>query len=189
MRAVFIGKIDNLRGLDMVVRALSRPPARSVRLTVIGDRFDLPRIRALAAEEGVGERISFVGWMPNAKVHAYLMSFDVGLVPHAVNELTQTTIPNKLFDYMAAGLCVLSSPLRPVAEIIEQEKCGEVVAFDLDAWARAFAEVAAAPERRMHMGLRGRDAVMARYNWEQAAMEAIETVSALVGQHRRTREG
>ena len=57
LRAVFIGKIDNLRGLDMVVRALSRPPARSVRLTVIGDGFDLPRIRELAAE-GVGDRIA-----------------------------------------------------------------------------------------------------------------------------------
>ena len=115
------------------------------------------------------------------------MSFDVGLVPHAVNELTQTTIPNKLFDYMAAGLCVLSSPMRPVAEIIEQEKCGEVIAFDPDAWARAFADFAASPERRLHMGSRGREAVMARYNWERAAMEAIETVSALVGEQRRTR--
>ena len=189
LRAVFIGKIDNLRGLDMVVRALSRRAARSVRLTVIGDGFDLPRIRALAAEEGVSDRISFVGWMPNTEVHAYLMRFDVGLVPHAVNELTQTTIPNKLFDYMAAGVCVLSSPMRPVAEIVEQEKCGEVVAFDPDAWARAFAELAAAPDRRRQMGSRGRAVVLARYNWERAATEAIETVSALLGRHRRNHEG
>ena len=79
--------------------------------------------------------------------------------------------------------------MRPVAEIIEQERCGEVVAFDPDAWARAFAGLAASPDRRLHMGLRGREAVMARYNWERAAMEAIETVSALVGEYRLTRGG
>ena len=55
---------------------------------------------------------------------SFRRTMDVGLVPHHADEAWNTTIPNKLFDYMAAGLPVISSDARPCARILRSTGAG-----------------------------------------------------------------
>jgi glycosyltransferase involved in cell wall biosynthesis len=99
----------------------------------------------------------------------------VGLVPHHATESWNTTIPNKLFDYMAAGLAVITSDAAPAARVVRETGAGAVYPHeDPEALAIVFAEMASAHVRGAY-GRCGRDAIRDRYHWELDAerMEAL----------------
>jgi len=92
---------------------------------------------------------------------------DIGVLPNHSNEAWNTTIPNKLFDYMAEALPVLSSSVAPFARIVRETHAGEV--FEAGN-ARSLADAIrrlSDPDRRAACGAAGRRAVLERYHWER----------------------
>ncbi len=74
--------------------------------------------------------------------------------------------PNKLFEYMSAGLPVIASHFPLWRSIVERDRCGMLVdPRDATAIAKAIDWVLTHPEEAEAMGRRGRDAVAATYNW------------------------
>jgi teichuronic acid biosynthesis glycosyltransferase TuaH len=67
-----------------------------------------PRVRALAARGGV----AVLGPRPYPLAPAYLQSFDVGVIPFRAHDpFVQGINPNKVYQYLAAGLPVVTTPL------------------------------------------------------------------------------
>src|SRR5262249_55767841 len=105
---------------------------------------------------------------------------DVGLVPHNATESWNSTIPNKLFDYMAAGLAILTSDARPAARVVNQTRCGLVYPHrDADALAEAIVSLCDPELRRQH-GQNGRRAIAETYNWETDASRLELALQAAV---------
>ncbi len=53
--------------------------------------------------------IKFIGRKPFQEIPSYLAAFDIGIVPHVVNEFTDSMNPLKIYEYLAAGLNVVST--------------------------------------------------------------------------------
>ena len=177
LRLIYLGILDNVRGLDMVLQALARSP--EVQLTLVGDGPERPALESLARALGVAARVTFRGWMGGPARLEALWTADVGLIPHRVSYFTQTTEPNKLFDYMLCALPVLSTPLAPVATVINAERCGMIADPSPEAWAAAITALAADRDASASMGARGRRAVLERYNWERESRQVLDAVAAL----------
>ena len=80
--------------------------------------------------------------------------------------------PNKLFEYMSAGLAVIASHFPLWREIVEDARCGMCVdPLDAAAIAAAMRRLADGDEAA-EMGRRGREAVPSRFNWDSEAPEA-----------------
>lgn len=177
VEVIYLGLLEAPRGIGVLIEAARRchEAGVPVALTLIGDGRERPAFEQQARENGLGpEVIRFMGYLPNQKALELLQSADVGVVPHIANESWNSTIPNKLFDYMAAGLAVLSSDAKPAARIVRQTGAGEVYpATDAGALAAAL-ERMRDPEVRARHGAAGREAVRSTYNWEMdaARMEA-----------------
>ncbi|HST68361.1 MAG TPA: glycosyltransferase [Solirubrobacterales bacterium] len=94
-----------------------------------------------------------------------LRGADIGLIPYAINDLTRSVFPMKVYEYLAAGLPVLATPL-PALEGVEGIET--VVSADelVDAAERDL--VVDAPE-----GRRERSLAAASHSWE-ARIEEIE---------------
>ena len=89
--------------------------------------------------------------------------------------------PNKLFEYMAAGIPVVASHFPLWREIIEGEKCGLVVD------PHSPQEIGAAiqwlldnPEEAEAMGRRGATAIAEKYNWETQGTKLVELYKSLI---------
>jgi glycosyltransferase involved in cell wall biosynthesis len=95
-----------------------------------------------------------------------LRGADIGLIPYAINDLTRSVFPMKVYEYLAAGLPVLATPL-PALDGVEAI---ETVGSAEELVAAAERELAAdSPEVRQ---ARSRDA--ASHSWE-ARLEEIES--------------
>lgn len=126
--------------------------------------------------------VKFCGWVPEDRKYEVLMNGDIGLLLHKVCDLTQHTVPNKLFDYMCVGLPVLATPLRPVARIIELENCGLIVDEDAKAIADGMKKLVTSVQLRRMYGRNGYDAVYAKYTWDSEAKKIVDSVNAMVRQ-------
>jgi glycosyltransferase involved in cell wall biosynthesis len=110
--------------------------------------------------------IHLVGPRPASDLPQVLRGADLGLIPYAINELTRSVFPMKVYEYLAAGLPVLATPLPALAGV----EGIVTVASAADLVAACERELAAdTPERR-----RERSRVAASHSWE-ARIEEIET--------------
>ena len=180
---IYVGRVEKLRGLDLILRSMPYilKESNEVKLLIVGDGFDRTRMEDLVSELGIKDHVVFTGWIDFHKVPAWIKKADVGIIFNHVNEFTNTTIPNKLFDYMALGLPVLATDMKPVRRIVEQEKCGVIVPLNssYEAVADTILELKNSPEKRIEMGKNGRNAVLRRYNWDVEFREVLSTFDRL----------
>ena len=89
--------------------------------------------------------------------------------------------PNKLFEYLAAGLPVVASHFPLWREIIEGARCGLVVdPRDSGAIASAIDWLLAHPAEAEAMGARGREVVRQRLNWSQEEAALLECYARIL---------
>ena len=91
---------------------------------------------------------------------------------------TNTTVPNKLFDYMACGLPVVASDAIPLKRIITEENCA--VAFrsgDSKDLTRAIWEVYCS---KVDYGENGKKAAMTKYNWQIEETRLLNVVLRMI---------
>ena len=178
----YLGVVEVSRGLDLAVEAVAllRDRGHAVHLDVVGYGRDVEFCRGRARDLGLGDReVTFHGYVPHERALELVSRADVGLLPHRTHEMWNTTIPNKIFDYMAAGLPVVTADAVPFARIVRETGAGEVFASGrTDELARAV-ERFLDPEERERCGLAGRRAVIAKYNWERDAERLLECIEGL----------
>lgn len=165
----YLGLLEAPRGLGVVIDAVARCVARNVplHLTVIGSGRERERFERQAAALGLGpDVIKFHGYVQNAEALRLVSQADVGIVPHQATESWNTTIPNKLFDYMAAGLAIITSDAKPAARIVKETGTGEVYHWGSPDELADAIERLQDPALRAACGDRGRAAIRDRYNWE-----------------------
>lgn len=110
--------------------------------------------------------------MPNI-----LQTCDVGLIAYG-RDLGVDSLPNRLFEYMAAGLAIIAPTYaREIAKIINAEKCGVLVDFENPAEiAQAMIKLRKEPQMCREMGKRAREAFLQRHNWETEVCPVIERI-------------
>ncbi|HXC24639.1 MAG TPA: glycosyltransferase, partial [Gemmatimonadaceae bacterium] len=179
---VYIGIMEVGRGLLESIDAIARLRDRGhpVRLRVIGSGRDDALMHSRAASLGLGkEYVEFLGYVQHDEALKIVAAADVGLIPHRKCEAWDTTIPNKLFDYMGAGLPVVSSNAEPCARIVTQTGVGEVFrSNEPDDLADALMRLLD-PTRRAMFSDAGRRAIQSRYNWEQDSAVLLAIVDVM----------
>lgn len=167
-KIIYIGYLTGSRGLQTVIQGmplvLRRDP--NVRLIIVGNGKSEAELRSLVKENGVEGEVIFAGWIDNQQLPAFVSSCEVGLIPHYRCGLWNHTVPNKLFDYMAAGKPVLSSNVPPIHRIVEETGCGLTYrdTSPMDFCDRVL-ELSLSPGLLEKMGAMGKAAVKAKYNW------------------------
>ena len=85
-----VARLDQRKGHDMVIRALARlgDLARDVVYLVVGKGREEPRLRRLASELGVEDRVVFVGYVPDEDLPRYYALCDVFVMPNRITKGT-----------------------------------------------------------------------------------------------------
>lgn len=176
LKLVFIGLVDQFRGLELILEALSYlDKDANFQLTIIGDGPYLSHIQKVARQNGLDNNIEYKGWISEGK-YQELLNHHLGLIPHVDCELTQSTMPNKSFDYMSVGLPFITTDLRPISNLVRECKCGWVVPHDPLAIADLLNDVVTNPEEMYLRGQNGYKSVVKKYNWEYLSKEVFSLV-------------
>lgn len=167
---VFAGAFRSWHGAHQLAHAVARLQARgyrAFRAVFVGDGPELPRVRAAA--EGTAGTV-FTGALPHDRMPATLAAADIGVAPfdvgaHEPLRLAFYWSPLKIFEYMAAGLPVVTPRIDRLAALVAHGR--EAVLYDADvpeALAEALLLLRDGAVRRA-MGRAARARVEAEYSW------------------------
>jgi glycosyltransferase involved in cell wall biosynthesis len=125
--AVYFGAITRNRGLAPALRALALVP--ELRMRFVGPEAwgYGGELRQLAAELGVADRLQILDPVPPEQAASVLADADLGLAliePACLSY--RMTLPNKLYEYVAAGVPVLSSGVPVLAGEVRRHELGLV---------------------------------------------------------------
>jgi glycosyltransferase involved in cell wall biosynthesis len=175
---VFMGSFRAWHGVTDGVRAALRliDAGHDLRMTLIGDGPERAAAEALAAPHA--GRFHFMGAIPYTQVPAELARADLGLAPFttaphpALRAAGFFWSPLKIYEYMAAGLPVVTADIPPLSTVIRDGQEGALYPEgDLGALAAAIARVLADPAAALAMGNSARERVVARYSWQRHCEE------------------
>jgi glycosyltransferase involved in cell wall biosynthesis len=158
-RIGFVGNIAEWVDLDLIERLARLRPEWS--FVFVGD-YKAQRMRP---REG---NIHWLGYRPYERVPAYVRAFDVCIIPFVDSKLTRSVDPLKLYEYLAAGKPVVSTPLPRAADF------GDLVR--VASGPEAFASAIAGALSSTHEERERRVAAARRNGWSLRVAEMVSLI-------------
>lgn len=166
LRAIYQGAMGPGRLLGDLFAAAER--ATDTELTIRVSNLDLEQLRREVRERGLADRIVVLDPVSPTSLVEALAGYDVGLIinrPTSRND--ELVFPNKLFEYMMAGLAVVVPALPTLAAFVDENAIG--VTFppgDAAALGEALGRLAADRPQVERMRRTARSLALERFNAE-----------------------
>ncbi len=127
--ALYVGALTTGRGLELSIMALNRLQDVRLRLVGPGRPAYLDELAALADREGVSDRVEFAGAVSSGELIEAISEASVGLaLIQPICLSYRMSLPNKVFEYVAAGLPVLGSDLPAIGPLVSEHGIGLLAA-------------------------------------------------------------
>lgn len=186
IKVVYLGLLEVPRGINELIDAIKQLHDAGYveyQALIVGAGRDEQLFHERAKSLGLSpEALKFFGRLPHEEALAVVGLGDIGVIPHHATDSWNTTIPNKLFDYMAVGIPVVSSDTRPCSAVLEETGAGRTFragdAADLASELLRYRAL----DVRAAAGRAGVAAVRAGYNWEADSMRLNAVVQRMVNQ-------
>ncbi len=167
----FIGTFGPWHGAEVLARAVRPVAVRlpEAHVLFIGDGSGMPGVREILARDGMQDRVSLVGLIPQDEAPNYLAACDILVSPHVGNKDGSPFFgsPTKLFEYMAMGRGIVASDLDQIGEVLSHGKTAWLVKpGDSDALAEGMMRLGTDAELRRALGEAAREEVVAKHTWK-----------------------
>lgn len=107
----YMGSFFYFSGLPEVLGEFAKTKDESLKLLLIGGGEQEQELRNLAKKLGIAERVKFTGFVGFADLPKYLGAADVAINSMQRTLVSNAAFPNKVLQYMASGLPVVSTDL------------------------------------------------------------------------------
>ncbi|HEY6295525.1 MAG TPA: glycosyltransferase [Streptosporangiaceae bacterium] len=180
-----VGEVSTLvpyEGIGTLLEATKLLRERNVKVKalIVGDGPERAALQRQAAALGLGEAAIFTGRVPAAKVREYHALLDVFVVPRTPDRVCQLVTPLKPVEAMASGLCVVTSEVRALAEIIKPDMTGALtMPQDPVALADSLELLLCSPDIRRKLGDNAREWVARDRTWAHNAARYREAYALL----------
>lgn len=174
----YTGHLYHGKGAEHVLAVAQACPEFDFHL-VGGTERDLARWQE---RTDLPDNLTLHGYRPHAEIPAYLIAFDVVLLPNQLEvhscggsqDIGRWTSPLKLFEYMAARRAIICSDVPVLQEIADHEVNMLVCRHDsAEDWAVALRRLARDTQLRERLGAEARTQLEARYSWQARAQRVI----------------
>jgi len=163
----YVGGITTLRGIKEMITAVDYVGKNYSPILELAGSFSTRELEHDVRSMSGWKLVNYSGWLTRQEVSQLLGSTRAGLVLfHPVPNHIEAQ-PNKMFEYMAAGLPVIASDFPLWRKIIDGSGCGLLVdPMNPEAIAEAMSWVLEHPIEAAEMGRRGKEVVRSKYNWD-----------------------
>lgn len=123
---LYQGAVNLGRGLELAIRSMAFLDGAELHIAGTGDIHS--QLVRLVEESGLSDRVRFLGRIPFGQLAHITGSASIGLsIEEDLGLNYRHALPNKLFDYIHAGIPVLVSDLPAMRSVVEEHGVGEVL--------------------------------------------------------------
>jgi len=151
--------------IDSIPYVLSRYPNTLFLVTKKGDLLSY----FTRMSKYYVKNVEFFFFSDREKLMRFLQSCDIGLITNIPSRANKIDMPSKLFEYMAAGLPVVTNETGGWTTIIKRNNIGIVTRNDPKEFAESIIFLIENPEERIRMGKKALELVKEVFNWDKSA--------------------
>lgn len=177
---LYLGGMSKIRGtyelIKVFTRVIKKYPEWKLYLvgTIMPASFDR-EIEKLIEKSNIRQHIKLIPWVSFEEKEKYSKQASIGVVTYLPYANNISCLPNKLFEYMSAGLPVIASNFPLYKEVVEGSACGITVdPANIKEVAKAIEYLIKRPEKARKMGENGKRAVLEKYNWENESKKLLK---------------
>lgn len=165
--------INVQRGAEEAVEAMQY--LDNVLLLIVGGGDVLPLLKKMVQELSLQKKVKFVSRQTPENLAGYTANADIGLtIDKDTNINYRFSLPNKLFDYIYAGVPVLATPLVELKNIIQQYEIGDFIDNHDPEHIAAKIKSMLLDETRLALFKKNTEKAAAELNWENEKNTLIE---------------
>lgn len=181
-RFVFIGRLVDLKAVDIAVEATAR--VADAELDIVGDGPMMQSLKALVESMNLGQRVRFHGWLQSEQCAQHLRA-SVALLLPSVLECGGAVV----LEAMAAAKPVVSTDWGGPADYLDPT-CGFLIAPEsreamIAGFAAAMRRLIDEPRLCEELGAAGRAKILAQFDWERKMDRMLEIYGAAIDGARR----
>jgi glycosyltransferase involved in cell wall biosynthesis len=174
----YIGGITQIRGIKQVVESMEY--VENTKLNLVGN-FSESKIEQMVKQSLAWSKINEMGFLQREEVAQILSRSKAGIVTFLPIPNHLDAQPNKMFEYMSAGLPIITSNFPLWKEIVQGNNCGICVnPFEPEEIAEAIEYIMTHPEVAREMGYNGKKAVLEKYNWGVEEKKLFEVYAKVI---------
>ena len=176
---LYSGTMSWARGIETIIKGIAYMPPEA-HLVIVSVPLPHPmivKLEALAAEHGVAERLHFVGPVGQDELLHYLSGADLAVHPLPGGSPNHdAAMPNKLFEYLHAGLPLVVSDAKLMADFVRDNNVGRVFTSEdpVSFGEQVGATLADLPTGRVK-------AVAAQYSWQGQEPAIVAKYNGITG--------
>jgi len=188
---VYLGVMGMQDGVDYALRAVRHALDMGLADTCFtfigkGDAFDY--LQKLVDELKLCDHVLFTGRISDDDLKRYLSTADFGIAPDPKDPLNDLCTMNKIIEYMAMGLPIVSFDLKE-SRYSAQDAAVYVADNDEKAMGQAMIDLLNDPQKRQRMSQLGRKRVESGLSWDYSQGVLIDFYDRLLGHPARERAG
>lgn len=164
----YVGVMGDQEGIDLLIGAVDhivRTMHRTdIQFCLVGGGPSLTQLKAMTAQHGLEDYITFTGRAPDQELFEVLSTMDLGVNPDRVNPMNDKSTMNKIMEYMALGKPMVQFDVTE-GRFSAQDASLYAAANDVKDLAHKIVELIDDPDRRRTMGAFGRNRVEQELSW------------------------
>ncbi|MBN2105076.1 glycosyltransferase [bacterium] len=122
---LYQGTLVQGRGIDLYLKIIQQYHGS---LVLLGGGEHEMYFRKMAADQKIINRVHFIGKIPQNQLLQYTAGADIGLAfIENISKNNELALPNKLFEYIMAGIPVIVSDLPQMKAVVEKYQIGAIV--------------------------------------------------------------
>lgn len=180
----YLGVMGPQDGVDLLVRAVHRivnvEGRTDTQFALLGFGDCLEELQALASDLGLKDYITLTGRADDTMIRRYLSTADVAVAPDPPNGFNEHCTMNKVLEYMAFGLPIVSFDL-PETRVSAGSSARYVRGDAPNDLAECVMELLDDPEARARMGGMGLHRLRSQLAWEHQARSYLNVFEQLLG--------
>ncbi|MEA5563658.1 glycosyltransferase [Planktothrix agardhii] len=135
---VYNGGVKPPRGVQYAVNALPLLPNVHLALVTNSTGKFMDELLSIAKNNGCEKRLHIHSFVPHYDVTSFIHDVTVGINPVTIYENSDLALPNKVFEYIHAGIPVVSTATTAMKDFVAKYNCGVTFpAKDIEGFADA----------------------------------------------------
>jgi glycosyltransferase involved in cell wall biosynthesis len=183
VRLIFIKVHHKRYGPDILLHAfrIALDKCPFLFLTMAGEGKMTQRLKKMAMELGINDKVEFIGFIDNSEIPRVLSGHDILVMPSRREGFGVTAL-----EAAASGLPTIATNVGGIPEVVIDGQTGLLVpSEDADMLADAIVRLSTQEGLRRDMGQKAREFVLRRYNWDDNVDEMMKIYENLTGNSRR----
>ena len=178
---LFVGTIYEFSGLENIIQKFGniKDKIKGIKFLIVGGGPNFEKIKSLVNKKKLKSDVILTNFKPQHEIPKFISLANICINPFEINKITDRIIPIKIFEYLACGKPVLSTPLKGTMDLLPKEDFG-IIYSSYDSFVESLSDLLDNTEELKELGNRGLDYVIKNHDWNILADSLLKKFENLV---------